>query len=237
MPPFLIWAHRGASADAPENTLAAFALAEEQGADGIELDVQLSGDGVPVILHDETLDRTSDGRGRVDRLSWAELRQLDSGRWFGAEFEGERLPGLAEVLDWAGERLLLNLEVKDSGAARALLQTLRSFPRARVLVSSFDHGLLAGLRAADPRLPLGFLNDSRFWRRTLQRASTADAVSFHPRSEHVSRSLLAACRESGLAVYPWTVDSAAIAGRLKKLGVAGVFTNRPGELRKSLRLD
>lgn len=165
MTDFLIWAHRGASADAPENTLAAFALAERQRADGIELDVQLSRDGVPVILHDDRLERTSNGRGRVDQLAWRELRKLDVGSWYAPEFSAERLPALAEVLTWVGDRLQLNLEVKDSAAARALLDLLEEFPQARVLVSSFDHRLLAALRAADPRLPLGFLCDRRFWRR------------------------------------------------------------------------
>jgi glycerophosphoryl diester phosphodiesterase len=236
MPEFVLWAHRGASASAPENTLAAFVLAERQGADGIELDVQLSRDGVPVILHDETLERTSNGRGRADRQTWAELRQLDAGSWFDTAFAGERIPRLSEVLAWADDRLQLNLEVKDSAAAAALLATLRQFPRARVLISSFDHQLLAKLRGFEPQLPLGFLNDSRFWRRALQRAVNARAVSFHPRVGQVSQSLVRACREQGLAVYPWTVDDAAVAGRLEQLGVAGVFSNRPGELRRELQL-
>lgn len=237
MKDFLIWAHRGASADAPENTLAAFSLAEQQGADGIELDVQLSRDGVPVILHDERLERTSNGRGRVDRVAWRELRDLDVGSWFAPEFSAERLPSLADVLSWADDRLQLNLEVKDSSAARALLGLLRDFPRARVLVSSFDHRLLAALRYAAPRLPLGFLNDRRFWRRSLQRAVAARALSFHPRAEHVSLPMLAACREQRLAVYPWTVDSVSFATRLRRLGVNGVFSNRPGALRQGLGLD
>jgi glycerophosphoryl diester phosphodiesterase len=237
MSDFLLWAHRGASAAAPENTLAAFALAERQGADGIELDVQLSRDGVPVILHDETLERTSTGHGRADRLSWPELQQLDAGSWFGAAFAGERIPRLAEVLAWADDRLQLNLEVKDAAAAAALLATLRQYPQARVLISSFDHQLLAALRSMDPQLPLAFLNDSRFWRRALQRAVTAGAVSFHPRVNQVTRSLVSACHEQGLVVYPWTVDDVATARRLQQLGVAGVFSNRPGELRRELQLD
>jgi glycerophosphoryl diester phosphodiesterase len=237
MQDFLLWAHRGASAAAPENTLAAFALAERQGADGIELDVQLSRDGVPVILHDETLERTSNGRGRADRLNWSELQRLDAGSWFGAAFAGERIPRLDEVLAWAGERLQLNLEVKDSAAATALLATLRQYPRARVLISSFDHQLLAALRASAPQLPLGFLHDSRFWRRAMQRAVNARAVSFHPRVDQVSQPMVRACRAQGMAVYPWTVDAAAVAARLQQLGVSGVFSNRPGELRRELQLD
>ena len=95
---FFIWAHRGASASAPENTLAAFRAAEAAGAAGIELDVHLSADGVPVVIHDETVDRTTDGHGPVAALTLCRLRQLDAGRWFAPAFAGEALPTLEEIL-------------------------------------------------------------------------------------------------------------------------------------------
>lgn len=237
MTDLFIWAHRGASSEAPENTLAAFALAEAQGADGIELDLQLSRDGVPMVLHDETLDRTSNGRGRLSRFSCRELQQLDCGSWFGPGFAGERLPRLGEVLDWAGDRLRLNLEIKDAAVARALLELLQNYPQSRVLISSFDHRLLADLRQADAGLALGFLCDSRLWRRSLQRALKAKAASFHPRVDLVSRAMLQHCRQANLPVFPWTVDAPASARRLRRLGIAGLFTNRPGALRSELRLD
>jgi len=230
MSEFTIWAHRGASADAPENTLAAFALAESQGADGLEFDVQLSADGVPVVIHDETLQRTTNGRGRVAASRWADLAELDAGRWFAPRFAGEGVPSLAQVLDWAGERLRLNLELKDPAAAPALLELLQRHPRSRVLVSSFNHDSLEKLRAAAPELPIGFLSESRFWRRHLERARRCQAVSFHPRADRVSRPLLAACRKLGLAVYPWTVDDLRTARRLQSLGADGLFTNHPARL-------
>jgi len=231
---FLIWAHRGASADAPENTLAAFRLAEQQEAEGIELDVQLCHDGVPVILHDETLDRTSNGRGPVARVALADLARLDAGSWFGSEFAGEPLPTLATVLDWAGTRIRLNLEIKDAAAGSALLDLLRNYPRARVLVSSFNHRLLEQLRREDPDLPLGFLLDSRFWRRSLARAMASRATSLHPRADQVSRPLIRACHAAGLRVYVWTVDRLDLARKLQRMGVDGVFSNHPGRLRREL---
>jgi glycerophosphoryl diester phosphodiesterase len=136
---FFVWAHRGASALAPENTLAAFRAAEAGGADGLELDVQLSRDGVPVVLHDATVDRTSDGRGAVAELTLTELRRLDVGTWFAPAFAGERLPTLEEVLAWGGRRLRFNIEIKDAAAGQAVLQQVRCHPRTAVLVSSFDH--------------------------------------------------------------------------------------------------
>lgn len=212
---------------APENTLAAFRAAEICGADGIELDVHLSRDGVPVVLHDETLDRTSNGCGQVVRWSVAELSHLDAGSWFDPDFSGEKIPTLEEVLVWAGERLRINIEIKTAAAAAAVLLLLRDFPRSRVLISSFDHRLLAGVRQQDDTLPLGFLCDSRFWRGGVRRAVASGAESYHPRADVVSRSLLLACRQAGLAVYPWTVDAAAEVRRFLLLGVAGLFTNDP----------
>jgi len=226
-PEIFLWAHRGASALAPENTLAAFALAEAIGADGIELDVHLSADGVAVVLHDETVDRTSDGRGAVAALTLEQLRRLDAGSWFDADFAGEKIPTLDEVLAWADNRLRLNIEIKSAAAGRAVLELLRAYPQARALVSSFDHALLDELRRQDPKLPLGFLCESRFWRRALQRAVAAGAESFHPAARHCSRPLVEACHRFGLKVYPWTVDAPRRLASLRRIGVDGWFSNCP----------
>jgi glycerophosphoryl diester phosphodiesterase len=232
---FFIWAHRGASGIAPENTLAAFRAAEASGVDGIEFDVQLSRDGVPVVIHDDTVDRTTDGRGPVRGKSLRQLRGLDAGGWFAPAFADEPLPTVEEVLAWAGERLRLNLEVKAAAAGSAVLELLRSHPRSRVLVSSFDHDLLIRLRRADPALPLAFLIDSRFWRRAVKRAVACGAKSVNPRHDHVSRALVAACHQKGLDVYPWTVDDPGRLEHLLRLGVDGVFTNVPGKFARQPR--
>lgn len=228
MADLFIWAHRGASGSAPENTLAAFRAAEEAGADGIELDVHLSREGVPVVIHDDSVDRTTDGRGAVRRLSLRELRSLDAGHWFSPAFAGERIPTLEEVLRWAGERLRLNIEVKSSRAGEAVLAEIEAFPRARVLLSSFDHELLEHLRLLAPDLPLAFLCDSRFWRRPLRRATDCGAESFHPRADRVCRAMTIACRRCGLEVFPWTVNEMSRLRSLRRLGVDGIFTDDPG---------
>src|SRR5512143_1091036 len=108
----LVIAHRGSAAYAPENTLAAFQLAAEQGADAIELDVDLTRDGHMVIMHDATIDRTTDGHGRVGDLTLEELRRVDAGAWKDAAFQGERVPLLEEVFEAVGQRLLINVEIK-----------------------------------------------------------------------------------------------------------------------------
>ena len=234
---FFIWAHRGASRTVPENTLEAFRAAEADGADGIELDVHLSRDGVPVVIHDDTLDRTTDGHGPVAGMRWSDLRRLDAGRWFSVDFAGEPLPSLEEVLTWAAGRLRLNLEIKDRNAGRAVLELLSDFPRARVLLSSFDHRLLEGLRREAPDLPLAFLVDSPFWRRALSRAETCGAEALNPRHDRVSRALITACHQKGLSIYPWTVDEAGTLARLRRLGVDGVFTNDPAQVVRMLGKD
>jgi glycerophosphoryl diester phosphodiesterase len=225
-----VWAHRGASGRTPENTMAAFRAAEADKADGIELDVHLSRDGAAVVIHDESLDRTSSGEGPVRSRTLAEIQGLDAGCWYAPKFAGERLPTLAEVLAWAGGRLRINIEIKDAAAGHEVLVLLQNHPGSRVLVSSFDHRLLAGLRNDAPRLPLGFLWESRLWRRALARAVAAGAESFHPRADRTSRQLVDACHHHGLRVYPWTVDDPQQAEELVRLGVDGIFTNHPARM-------
>ncbi len=224
---FFLWAHRGASAWAPENTMAAFAAAEVAEADGIELDIHLSRDGVPVVIHDETVNRTTDGTGRVRRMELRSLKKLDAGSWFSPAFIHEPVPTLAEVLDWAGDRVRLNLEIKDEHCGLVIFDLLRGFPSVRVLISSFDHRLLERIRQEAPDVPLGFLVESVFWRRGLKRAVSCRAESFHPRQDLVSRAMIRACHRHGLKVYPWTVDDPLRLAGLCRLGVDGVFTNDP----------
>lgn len=226
-----LYAHRGASAEAPENTLAAFRRALEVGADGIELDVHLSADGVPLVIHDETLERTTDGTGPVASCGIEGLRTLDAGTWFAPQFADEPLPTLEETLALLAGRLRLNLEVKESRAGRAVVELLQRFPAADVVLSSFDYGLLASLRRAAPELPLAVLTDDGNWRRALARAEALRSCALHPRADLVNRPLMAACRRLRLPVFPWTVDAPAQARELARMGVAGVFTNDPGGLR------
>lgn len=231
MTELFLYAHRGASADAPENTLAAFRRALAAGADGIELDVHLSADGVPVVIHDDTLERTTDGHGAVAAHLLDSLQTLDAGRWFAAHFAGEPLPTLEETLRLLAGRLRLNLEVKDTRAGMAVLELLWQFPQAEAVVSSFDHALLARLRRAAPDLTLAVLAESD-WHLALGRAKALGASAFHPRADLVSRPLLAACRHLRLPVFAWTVDEPAEARRLARLGIDGLFTNNPACLRQ-----
>ena len=232
MIPIFLYAHRGASAEAPENTLAAFRRALAAGADGIELDVHLSADGTPMVIHDDTLERTTDGCGPVAAHPLAALQGLDAGSWFAPHFAGEPLPTLAETLQLLAGRLRLNLEVKDARAGMAMLHELQRFPRADVVVSSFDGAVLTRLRQAAPDLALAVLAEGD-WHRALAQAAALRASAFHPRADLVSRPLLAACRRLRLPVFAWTVDDPAEARALARLGIDGLFTNDPAFLRQN----
>lgn len=228
-------AHRGASAHAPENTLAAFRLAASQGADAIELDARLSADGQVVVFHDDTLQRTTNGRGRVSDQPLAALQALDAGSWCDAAYAGERIPTLAEVLDTLGQTLVLNIELKESPARRAALAAaVADLVGARrltgqVLFSSFDWRALAALHRALPGASLGLLaapGPLGFWARRAQPGRLPYAA-LHPAQRDVSPALIQRARRRGWRVLAYTVNHPADFQRLHTLGVDGYFTDDP----------
>jgi glycerophosphoryl diester phosphodiesterase len=229
----LIIGHRGASADAPENTLAAFGLAVAQGADGIELDVQLSADGWPVIMHDRDVARTTNGSGMVSRLTVAQLRELDAG-------DGQGAPTLDDLFEMLGPQALYNIELKDFGwRSRGLEAAVADRIEAhhlqnRVLVSSFNPLSVRRARRELPRTtPVGLIRDTGLRRYTYL---LADGEADHPHHSLVDEAYMAWARQKGFRVHVWTVDDPAEARRLVALGVHGVITNKPGFIRKQLGL-
>ncbi|MDH3999021.1 MAG: glycerophosphodiester phosphodiesterase family protein [Desulfuromonadales bacterium] len=222
-----VWAHRGASHVAPENTLAAFSLALADGADGLELDVHLSRDGVPVVIHDQTVDRTTNGVGPVSALTLGELQALDAGAWFSAAYTGESIPTLKQVLALFAGCVQLNLEVKSVDAALATIDLLNSYPDADVVLSSFNLRLLRRLRTVTPQLAMAVLYEQGNRYRALHCAKEIAAVSFNPRVDLLSRPMLKSCCAFGLPVHTWTLDDPVQIRSLVRAGVSGVFTNNP----------
>lgn len=229
----VVWAHRGASAYAPENTLSAFELALKQGAHGIELDVQLTSDGQLVVIHDETLDRTTDGSGWVGEHSLAELKALDAGVGW-ADYGGERIPMLAEVFDLvADSSMIINVELKNTevayrGLEEKVLALIDEFGLAeRIWLSTFNHESLHGLRQSGVPMPLGLLsNDLMFepWKY----AAALGLQAYHPAAWAVrERSVVDESHALGLGVHVWTVDEPALLRRMADWGVDAVFTNTP----------
>ena len=231
----LIVAHRGASCAAPENTLAAFRAAVELGADAIELDVQRCADGHLVVFHDGTLDRTTDGRGRLADRSLAELKRLDAGSWFAPAFAGERIPVLEEVLQAVPQQVILFVELKVAGLPQTLAAGMeeqvagalsKSGRLATSVLSSFDPACLRRVKAVMPQACCGLLFESDP-ERHLSVALDLGADALHPHWTAVSDSLLEAARRHGLAVAAWTVDEPQVIARLARAGVDAIITNRP----------
>lgn len=234
----LVLAHRGASAYAPENTLAAFNLAFELGADGIELDVSLTRDGIPVVIHDDTVDRTTNGHGAVNQFTLAELQQLDASNRM-EKYRGEKIPTLEEVLRAVGKRGLINIEIKSTGLKTdgvegAVLAAIENTGAPRVLISSFNPLALRRMFLLDPRLPRGLLYAPRLpiflrraWLRPLVRPT-----ALHPHFSMVTREFVAWAHQRGYQVNTWTVDEPDVARRLIEWGVDGIITNKPDVLRK-----
>ena len=185
-----VWAHRGRSRAAPENTLAAFLGAVESGDAGLELDTALSADGVPVVIHDDTVDRTTDGSGSIAGMTAGEIARLDAGSWFDAAFAGTRIPTLEEVFEAVGGRIAINVELKSSGGRERREDSIESKAAAlagefgirdSVLFSSFDWGLLESCRALEPHGHIGVLMAPGWdWGEALEFAGAVRAYSIHP---------------------------------------------------------
>ncbi len=231
-------AHRGASRAAPANTLAAFEKAVELGADGIEFDVHLSADGVPVVIHDFTVDATTDGSGRVAEMKLAQLEELDAGSYFDPAFAGERIPTLEQVLEAVGERLLLNIELKstslrDNGLERAVIaQVERHGLDDRVILSSFNPLSLRRAKRDAPHIPTGLLYalDLPLPLRRAWLAFLVPHEARHPEHRMVDARYMAWARRHGYRVNVWTVDDPDEMRRLIGLGVDSIITNVPGVL-------
>lgn len=235
-------AHRGASHDRPENTFAAFQAALDQGCDGIELDLQLTADGVPVVFHDRTLERIGGGVRRIHHMEIQELRSVDAGAWFRPEFIGERIPALDEVLDAlaARTRLLLEIKAREDGPrlerlAAAVARRVAALPSgADAYLLSFSGSALDAARRAEPGVrtirnmrragggPGGLPRD----------AAELYAVCMDQR--HLEHCFAAAAGESGLPVLTYTVDDPGTARRVLAAGAKALISNRPGWLRAQL---
>jgi glycerophosphoryl diester phosphodiesterase len=223
-------AHRGASASFPENTLAAFGAAIEAGADMCELDVQMTSDGTLAVIHDDKVDRTTDGNGAVADFTLTQIRRFDAGIRFGTRFKGERIPTLEEVFDLVNGCCGLNIELKAAGVETRVSELIRV--RGAIgssLVSSFDWEALARMRQMAPEIRVGPLA-SRWPARLLGAATEMKADAIHPQFDIVTEDLCVAAHSRGINVYAWTVDDPAVMRKLIADGVDGIMTNYPDRL-------
>ena len=226
--------HRGAAASAPENTLAGLRRAAELGARMVEFDVKLSRDGVPILMHDDRLERTTTGRGPVRDHDLAALETLDAGAWFGPAFGGEPIPTLAQALALCRQLVLaVNIEIKpcsgrDVETAEVALRQARAVWREGPppLVSSFNRRSLAAAGRVAPDWPRGLLLDRRSddWR---EAATALEAATLHVADHLADAESLRAYRAAGLPVMVYTVNEPQRAQALLALGAAAVITDAP----------
>jgi glycerophosphoryl diester phosphodiesterase len=227
----LILAHRGMPEVAPENTMTGFELACEVGADGLEFDVHLSKDDEIVVCHDATLERTTNGRGRIKDYTLAELRRLDAGSWFDHRYAGERLPTAREVFALAAERgLFINIELKSGlvlypGLEEKVAALISEYGLAgRSIVSSFNHYSLVHLKQVAPGIPTGILYEAGLFEPWVYaRHARADAI--HPYFRGVFRELVEGAHAAGVRVHPWTVNDPDDFQTMLAAGVDAVITN------------
>lgn len=225
----LVFGHRGAKAYAPMNTIPAFELALEQGAVGIELDVHLTRDGQVVIVHDFTVDRTSNGSGQVGDFTLEQIRKLDAGAWFDARFKGVQIPTLDEVFQQFGRDLYFNVEIKyEAETSNRIEYAVRDLIyqhklQSKVVVSSFHPGMLEWFRAIDTEIPLGFLTMSG----NIDEYAALDCEAYHPHCQVIDAAYMARATAQGRFVNTWTVNDPQQAKALFELGVKVVITDQP----------
>jgi glycerophosphoryl diester phosphodiesterase len=237
----VIIAHRGASRQAPENTMPAFIKAIELGAGGIELDVHLSSDGRPVVIHDERVDRTSNGTGFVKDMSFSELKELDFGSWFSEKYKDARIPGLEEVLElidrWDG---ILNIEIKSGpvfypGIERAVADAVEKYELAgRTIISSFNHYSLVEIRKINSGIktaPLYMAGLFEPW----EYARKLGAAAIHPLFYNIVPEVMNGCKPNNIKVNPFTVDRPEHIKAMAEAGVDGIITNVPDIALKVLK--
>ncbi|MBX2998456.1 MAG: hypothetical protein KF893_08080 [Caldilineaceae bacterium] len=238
-----VFAHRGAKSVAPENTLPAFQTALEMGVDGIELDVQCTCDGEMVVIHDFTVDHTTNGMGKVADFSYAEIARLDAGSHFGDAFAGTPIPTLAQVFDLVGDRCIVNIEIKsmawDGGPeVEAVVKFIQSRRlHDQVIVSSFNPVSLIAMRWHDPKIALGLLYMESlpiFLRRAWMGPLIAPEA-LHPHYKMIDAEYIQWAHRQGHYVNTWTVNDLAEAKRLADLGVDTIISDVPDQLMAAIR--
>lgn len=241
-PGLLVIAHRGASKDAPENTLPAFRAALETQADLVELDTHETSDGIPVVFHDAHLDRTTDARARwggseipIVSRSLEDLQRLDAGSWFDARFAGTQVPTLAAALDVIQSASVTLIERK-AGRPETMLALLEARQLVdRVIVQSFDWAFLAACRQQSGSLVLGALGSKVLSPQRLADVLASGARVLGWKHQHITAELIAEAHAKGLKVWAWTVDDVVRARALEAMGVDGVITNVPARMIEALR--
>ncbi|MCP3763568.1 glycerophosphodiester phosphodiesterase [Domibacillus sp. A3M-37] len=235
----VIFAHRGASGTHPENTMTAFQAAVEKGADGIELDVQLTSDGEMVVIHDETVNRTTDGKGAIEQMTAEEVASLDAGSWFHEKFAGEKIPTLDEFFAWAsGNSLQINVELKTNkvpyhGIEKKVLDLIEHYNmRGRVIISSFNFDSIKRVVELDPYIAVAGL----VWkmrRDVLDKAKDLGLTALHTQVSFALSEYGKEAIDSGMLLRLYTINEVKEWNRINESGVPieAIITDFPERFR------
>lgn len=240
---FLIIGHRGASAYHPENTMAAFRAAYEMGAEMIELDLTLTKDGFPVVIHDETLDRTTTGKGLVSDYTLEELQQLDAGSWFSEEHSGEPIPTLEEVLEFAKGKISVNIEIKSEavtdeawgGIEEKAWNLVKKYEMEDyILFSSFDYRAIAHLKEINVDIAAALLYEKQQSanRSPAELVEGYSADAFNCSYKQFSKRWAEEASDKGFPVFVYTVNSERRMQKMIERGASGIFSDKPDVLKK-----
>lgn len=233
----LIMGHRGYQARYPENTLVSFLAAVEAGAQFVELDVTLTRDNQVAVMHDDTVDRTTDGRGRVSGYDLDALQQLDAGSWFHPRFSGERIPSLDEVLEKVAPKAHINIEIKSHELTDCDLTgqveqgvidlVLTRGVEKRVLISSFDPEVLKRIQQLDPGIKIALISKQSPPDETVARCLELAAFSYHPHLDYIDRELVRTLHKADVHVFPWNINDARDIRHAFSMGVDGLIAKDP----------
>jgi glycerophosphoryl diester phosphodiesterase len=237
-----IFAHRGASKYAPENTMSAFKLAHEQKADGIELDVQLSKDHVPVIIHDEKLKRTTKEKGVVKEYTVKELKKFDAGSWYSKKYKGEQIPTLREVLEWISPTgLALNIELKNTlepyiGMEKLVVALVKEYNmQEKVIYSSFNHYSLKEITEINPNAEIAILYDEKLYK-PWNYVEFVGATSAHPNFKMLNDGIIAGYKNHRIKVRPYTVNNTAKMAYFIQQDIEAIITDLP-DVARSIKIE
>lgn len=235
-----VWAHRGASGYYPENTMSAFEEAVKQKADGIELDVHLTKDGYLIVCHDETLNRTTNGKGFIKQHNLYELKQLDAGSWFDKKSKGEKIPLLEEVMELVrSSDIELNIEIKAGsifypGIEEKVLKMIDKYSlREKVIVSSFDHYSLVKIKSIDKNIKTGILYTEALYK-PINYMKTTGADALHPNYITLTKDVVEEARSLGIDINTYTVNKEEHIRMVKAMNVNAIITNYPDITRSIL---
>lgn len=241
-------AHRGAAKCAPQNTMPAFIKAAELGADGIETDVHITGDGKLVLCHNSKVNKTSNGSGKISSLSLQELKKLDFGSWFGKKYVGTQIPTLDEFMQNLKNSCIdtFHIEIKPIKSKRAevvkkVLETAKKYNLTeKIFITSFDAKVLKAVKEFNKNCRTGYLCPSignivkNIFISPLKKAKEISADAVIPQSSYIGKRFIKKAHSAGLNVYAWTVNKKNLAVKLINMGVDGIITDVPKEIKECL---